>query len=188
MTTVRNEPLVGVNLTTTSYLVLGLVALSGPTTPYDLKRFVSRSIGYFWTFPHSQLYTEPERLAEAGLLAEERESAGRRRRTFAITPAGRDALHEWLATPQFKATEIRDLGLLQLFFGGLVESSAVTELARAQLGAHRTRLAEYEGIAVDQAETPEMTYPLTTLRLGLAFERAALAFWQSIVESPPQSR
>lgn len=188
MTTVRNELSADLKLTTTSYLVLGLVALSGPTTPYELKRFVGRSIGYFWTFPHSQLYTEPERLAGAGLLAEEREGSGRRRRTFAITPSGRDALHEWLATPQFKATEIRDIGLLKLFFGGLVEGAAVAELARAQHEAHRERLDEYEAIEGEQAPTPEMTYPLTTLRLGLAFERAALAFWQSILEDPPQAR
>ena len=56
-------------LSTTSYLVLGMIALRGPSTPYDLKRAVSRSVGYFWHFPHAQLYSEPDRLADAGLLA-----------------------------------------------------------------------------------------------------------------------
>jgi PadR family transcriptional regulator, regulatory protein AphA len=53
-----------------SYLVLGIIAMRGPTTPYDLKRFVQLSIGHFWPFPHTQLYAEPARLAEAGLLEE----------------------------------------------------------------------------------------------------------------------
>jgi len=50
--------------------------LRGPSTPYDLKRFVQLSVGNFWPFPHTQLYAEPARLAEAGLL----EETGRRRR------------------------------------------------------------------------------------------------------------
>ena len=55
-------------LTPTSYLVLGLIALLGRATSYDLKAMVGRSIGYFWTFPHSQLYAEPDRLVGMGLL------------------------------------------------------------------------------------------------------------------------
>ncbi len=62
-----------------SYLVLGIVAVRGPSTSYDLKRFVQLSIGHFWPFPHTQLYAEPARLAEAGLLEETQEESGRRR-------------------------------------------------------------------------------------------------------------
>ena len=69
-----------VRLGPVSYLVLGIVALRGPSTPYDLKRFVQLSIGHFWPFPHTQLYAEPARLADAGLLEEMREESGRRRR------------------------------------------------------------------------------------------------------------
>lgn len=58
----------------TSYLVLGMIGLRGPSTSYDLKRAVSRTVSYFWPFPHSQLYGEPERLTEAGLLACKSES------------------------------------------------------------------------------------------------------------------
>ena len=50
-------------LTPTSYLVLGLVAREGPSTPYDLKRHVAATIGHFWSFPHALLYKEPPRLA-----------------------------------------------------------------------------------------------------------------------------
>lgn len=164
--------------------MLGIIALAGPSTPYDLKRFVAGSIGYFWTFPHSQLYTEPGRLAAGGLLIEEREQAGRRRRTFAISDAGRRALQAWLAEPQSRPTEIRDLGLLQLFFGALVDHEDVVELARAQELAHTDRLAEYRAID-QQTSGPEMSYPRDTLRLGLAFEEAAVAFWRSMAKATP---
>jgi PadR family transcriptional regulator, regulatory protein AphA len=62
-----------VRLGPTSYVVLGTIALRGASTPYDLKRFVETTLGHFWAFPHSQLYAEPARLAEAGLLDEDRE-------------------------------------------------------------------------------------------------------------------
>src|SRR5258708_11019329 len=44
-----------VRLSPTSYLVLGLIGLRGASTPYDLKRAVSRTVSYFWPFPHAAL-------------------------------------------------------------------------------------------------------------------------------------
>ena len=54
-------------LTPVSYLVLGWISRR-PATPYELKRMSAQSVGYFWEFPHSQLYAEPARLAKLGLL------------------------------------------------------------------------------------------------------------------------
>src|ERR1700754_4990255 len=99
-----------------SYLVLGITALRGPSTPYDLKRFVQLSIGHFWPFPHTQLYAEPERLAQAGLLTETREESGRRRRHYELTEAGRERLEEWLAQAVTSAREGGELALWRLFF------------------------------------------------------------------------
>ena len=168
------------SLTPTSYVVLGLVAVCGEATPYDLKAMAAQTVGNFWSFPHSQLYSEPPRLAELGLLAEEREETGRRRRTFRLTGPGRTALQEWLAEPKGSNSELRDLGLLKLFFGSVAGSPAdVVSNARAQAGVHRQRLAEYE----QKATTPAMDRHMrATLRLGLAYERAAVAFWDSVAE------
>src|SRR5512133_344349 len=91
------------DLTPVSYVVLGLVARDGPSTPYALKTAVGRGIAHFWQFPHSQIYAETERLARLGLLAEEREQTGRRRRSYRITAAGRAALAAWLAEPTDEA-------------------------------------------------------------------------------------
>lgn len=171
------------SLTPTSYLVLGLAAERGPVTPYDLKRIVARSIGYFWSFPHSQLYAEPARLAGQGLLVEEQEETGRRRRSYTITEQGRAALDAWLVEPTTDPTVVRDLGLLKLFFGALAEPEAVVALARRQRAAHAERLAVYEGLDGDGESPP--SHHGATLRMGLAFERAAVAFWDEIAANPP---
>ena len=167
-----------------SYLVLGIVALRGPSTPYDLKRFVQLSIGHFWPFPHTQLYAEPARLAELGLLEETREETGRRRKHYSITESGREVLAEWLGEPVTNPTEYRDLGLLKLFFGSLLASDDIASLARAQVAAHETANADLEKIRahVESVATPAQ---LATLELGLRWNRTAADFWAEVESDPP---
>jgi PadR family transcriptional regulator, regulatory protein AphA len=120
------------DLTPVSFVVLGLVARDGPSTPYALKAAVGRGIAHFWQFPHSQIYAETERLARLGLLAEEREQTGRRRRSYRITAQGRAALAAWLAEPTDEPVQVRSLGLLKLFFAQHAEPDDVAELAAVQ--------------------------------------------------------
>ena len=124
-----------------SYVVLGLVARDGPSTPYELKTAVGRGIAHFWQFPHSQIYAESERLARLGLLAETREHSGRRRRTYRITRQGRAALAAWLAEPTSEPIQYRSLGLLQLYFGWFASPEDVAAIARTQAEMHRERSA-----------------------------------------------
>jgi DNA-binding PadR family transcriptional regulator len=175
-------------LSSTSYLVLGLLAREGPSTPYDLKRHVAATIGNFWSFPHALLYKEPPRLVELGLLTEEREEEGRRRRLFTITSAGSDALREWLERPSWEATELRDPGLLQLFFADQGSSETRGDIAREQLPIHRAKLAGYETEellerASDGASSGHLTLERwrgQTLRMGVLYERAAVDFWEGV--------
>ena len=165
----------------TSYVVLGLLAVAGPLTPYDLKAEVAGGVGYFWAFPHSQLYGEPARLAALGLVEEEREETGRRRRVFHITDAGRAAVAAWVAEPVQAHPQIRDLALLKLYLGGLVPPERTAELADDQQRAHRERLAVYEQIDAALRDG-SARHEHATVRLGLAYERAATAFWAEIAE------
>jgi PadR family transcriptional regulator, regulatory protein AphA len=134
------------DLTPVSYVVLGLVARDGPSTPYALKAAVGRGIAHFWQFPHSQIYAETERLARLGLLAEEREQTGRRRRSYRITAEGRAALAAWLAEPTDEPLQVRSLGLLKLFFAQHASPDDVAELARAQAELHRRWVEVTNGI------------------------------------------
>jgi PadR family transcriptional regulator, regulatory protein AphA len=129
-----------------SYVVLGLVARDGPSTPYAIKTAVGRGVAQFWPFPHSQIYAESERLARLGLLAEEREHTGRRRRSYRITAEGRATLAGWLAEPTAEPPQFRSLGLLKLFFSQHAEPEHVLELAKAQLTLHRQFLDATAGI------------------------------------------
>lgn len=175
-------------LTPTSYLVLGLLAREGPSTPYGLERLVAATLGNFWSFPHTLLYTEPSRLESVGLVTETRESEGRRRRMFAITSAGLDALTAWLGRPVHASTELRDLGLLQLFFMDLASDEARLRLADVQLATHGATLSAYEedarierrgGTSGAGLRTVEH-WRGATLPMGLLYERAAVEFWSGV--------
>ena len=161
-------------LTAVSYMVLGLVENAGQATPYQLKQFAARSVGNFWTIQHAQLYTECERLAKAGLLDEERESGGRRRRTYRLTAAGSEALDAWRAAPATELGELRSPGLLQLFFG-----AEKGPLAEAQIVSHAAKLAEYEELHARAKDWLPEGQRLS-LEAGIAHEREWLRFWRSL--------
>lgn len=165
-----------IRLTQTSYIVLGLVQLAGTATPYDLKRFVSVSVGYFWAIPHSQLYAEPTRLAAAGYLKEKQEEGGRRRKVYSITAKGRKALESWADRPAEERAELRDPAILKLFFGADPQ-----ELARQQVEALEAQLEEYAEI---RATAPKglPPGPMLALDAGVAYARAGLAFWRGLLK------
>jgi DNA-binding PadR family transcriptional regulator len=168
-----------IRLTAVSYMVLGLIERAGEATPYQVKQFAAQSVGNFWSIQHAQLYTESARLAKAGLLAEEREKGGRRRRTYRLTKAGRAALRDWLAEPETSLGELRSPGLLQLFFG-----AEKAPLARAQLEAHARKLAEYEQLhEAAGAWLPEGQR--LALEAGIAHEREWLRFWREVGDIDP---
>jgi PadR family transcriptional regulator AphA len=169
-------------LTPISFIVLGLVRWAGEATPYRLKQLVAASVGNFWTLQHAQLYSEPERLAQAGYLTEQRERGGRRRRQYAITDKGREALDEWRAEPTGAIPELRAPALLKLFFG-----ADPAELAPMQIEAHRSKLAEYEQIRLTMPESvPEG--PRLALEAGIASARQQIDWWEAVMVSPDGNR
>lgn len=170
-------------LSTTSYVVLGMIGLRGPSTPYDLKRGIGHSVGYFWPFPHAQLYAEPERLEQMGLLALESEATGRRRKVYSLTGAGRRVLRDWLASPTNEHFQMRDIAELKLFFSELGDPGNVARLAREQVRQHEERIAVYEQMQDRFGEIPAVAKRMVTLRLGLEMEHAALRFWRALAES-----
>jgi PadR family transcriptional regulator AphA len=178
-----------VELSPVSYVVLGLVARDGPATPYALKSAVGRGVAYFWQFPHSQIYAETERLARLGLLAEEREQTGRRRRSYRITAQGRAALAAWLAEPASEPPQFRSLGLLKLYFSQHARDEDVAALARSQVELHRQFQEGVDGIIGRLRARGDRPGQLAVAELMADAFRAMAGHWQRIeralAEPPP---
>jgi DNA-binding PadR family transcriptional regulator len=136
-------------LTTTSYAVLGLLAIR-PWSTYELTQQMDRSLGRIWPRATSKLYEEPKKLARHGFARAAEERVGRRRRTvYSITPKGRRALESWLQEPSAPPV-LESEQLLKVFYSDcgsradlLATLGAAREWAQQQSAGSRDIGLEY---------------------------------------------
>jgi PadR family transcriptional regulator, regulatory protein AphA len=175
-------------LSATAKVILGMIA-ARPRSGYEIKQLVDHSARFFWAASYGQIYPELKRLEEAGLVAGSDASQGARQRTvYKLTAKGKRAAREWIdSEPQ--VFELRDEGLLELFFAGSIEPARAAEIARERAGeAARTaaELTEIEEMVerLERDAGPEYSADpgsRTVLRYGIElnewtaewFERAA---------------
>jgi DNA-binding PadR family transcriptional regulator len=133
-----------VDLTSTSYALLGLLAVK-PWTTYELARQMDRTLSRFWPRARSKLYEEPRKLVERGLARATEDAVGKRSRTiYTITPQGRRALAAWVAAPgQGPVLEFEQL--MKVFFA---ENGTTDDLRRtlrdARAWAHERTLVNID--------------------------------------------
>jgi DNA-binding PadR family transcriptional regulator len=136
-------------LTTTSYAILGLLALRSWTT-YELATQMERTLNRIWPRTRSKLYEEPKKLVAHGLAKASKDRVGKRPRTvYAITPAGRRALAAWLKTPA-ASVQLEAEPLVRLFFAdqgtrddALATLAATREWAEEQLDVFAEATSAY---------------------------------------------
>jgi DNA-binding PadR family transcriptional regulator len=154
-------------LSPTAYVILGMVS-GEPRSGYEIKAIVDNTVRFFWAASYGQIYPELKRLSEAGLIAGSDAPRGDRKRTvYEITADGEAELRDWLRRPP-ETAEMREEGLLKLFFSGSLEP----EEAAATLRAMRERKEEL-GRQL-RAMEPEKAgledpFPLIVLRAGIEF-------------------
>jgi DNA-binding PadR family transcriptional regulator len=155
-----------IRLTQTSYAVLAVFQHLGEATSYDLKQAIEQTIENFWQVPHTTAYDEPARLAAGGYLSVRQEPAGRRRKRYALTDAGREALAAWTAEATAAPPQLRDELMLKLFAG-----ADPAPLLGPRRAWHEAKVAELERLLtlVREANGPEG--PARTLVAGIAYHR-----------------
>lgn len=127
-------------LTTTSYVILGHLALRSWST-YELAQQMKRSTRHYWPRAESKIYEEPKKLVAHGLATATREYTGRRpRAVYTITDKGRNALRRWLDEPGQPP---------------LVEFEGVVKVLFAEQGTKEQLLATLRSIGEDAQRTQE---------------------------------
>jgi DNA-binding PadR family transcriptional regulator len=127
-------------LSPTAYVILGTLGWQ-PMSGYEIKSIVDNSTRFFWAASYGQIYPELRRLASAGLIeGKASPQGGRRRNVYRLTAAGRKELRAWLhAEPEI--FELRDEGLLKVFFADAAGGESVAGTLEAKRRTHE-RLAE----------------------------------------------
>jgi|GraSoiStandDraft_41_1057321.scaffolds.fasta_scaffold469234_2 PadR family transcriptional regulator, regulatory protein AphA len=157
-----------------AYVVLGMVRL-GARSGYEIKQAVELSIRFFWTISQAQIYPSLELLERANLVRGRSEPRGRRpRRVYEITAAGEHELREWLRRQEPMSFELRDLGLVKLFFADVLGRQEALNLLASIKRRSQGRVSTLQAIqsAGEQAEQEGNLHPLLTLRMGIAFHQA----------------
>ncbi|MEU6660170.1 PadR family transcriptional regulator [Streptomyces sp. NPDC046821] len=121
--------------------------LEKPSSGLELTRRFDKSIGYFWSATHQQIYRELGRLErEAYIRALPSPTPARgQKKEYEVLPEGRAELARWTAASQ-DPKPLRDPLLLRLRAAAVVGTDGIEADLRRHLDLHRRQLAEYEEI------------------------------------------
>ena len=169
-----------------------LVALAErPAAGADLARRFERSIGYFWSATHQQIYRVLGRMEGDGWVAASEHAQADRptRKVYAATALGREALAAWLAEPTGVTPLRSDLAvkLRGAAYGDRAQVRAMVEGARAD---HVLRLEHWRSLAKTDFPDPaaltgaDLDHHLV-LRGGILLEEAQVAWLTEYLEAQP---
>jgi DNA-binding PadR family transcriptional regulator len=164
-------------LTPTGKAILGMLSL-GKTSGYDIKQLVDKSTRHFWAASYGQIYPELRRLEDQGLVTgHEEPTGGRPRRVYELTERGRTALEDWLSSDLDPLYELRDEGMLKLFF-----SDALPEQRLANICSMRQRMEQkLEQLLAVKAHAQEMSPgPALTLDLGVSTTQTFIQWCEAV--------
>jgi DNA-binding PadR family transcriptional regulator len=168
------------------FAVLGMLSM-GLETGYAMKKHVEANLGHFWNESYGQIYPILRQLVTEGLATcqVEQPAGSRRRKRYALTPAGGDELRAWLVQPPESQPPRLEL-LLKLSFGERVPLEACEQLIRDHSETCDRDIAHLAGIESALREAPgrhpDQPYWLMTLRYGRAVRQAERAWCDETLE------
>jgi DNA-binding PadR family transcriptional regulator len=163
----------------------------GARSGYEVKQAVEVSIRFFWTISHAQIYPSLELLERSGLVRGRSDPRGRRpRRVYEITPAGEQALEEWLRREDPIPFELRDLGLVKLFLADGLDRGDALALLEAVKRRSEERVKTLQEIepAGEEAADEGNVHPVLTLRMGIAVHQAMVDVCQEFEQRLAEGR
>ncbi|MBT2471286.1 PadR family transcriptional regulator [Streptomyces sp. ISL-66] len=174
--------------------------LEKPGSGYELARRFDRSIGYFWTATHQQIYRVLKRMEGDGWVdvLEVAQRARPDKKEYSVVPAGRDALRAWLHEP-IQPDSVRHELAVKIRGAAFDDPAALILEVERHHRAHADRLTHYlagelrDFPAVDApaADAPAVGAPAAddagralqhvVLRGGIAYERMQLAWLEDVL-------
>jgi DNA-binding PadR family transcriptional regulator len=164
--------------------------LEKPGSGYELARRFDRSIGYFWTATHQQIYRVLRRMEDDGLL-DVREVPQRGRpdkKEYSVAAPGRAALTAWLRRP-VEPESLRHELAVKIRGAAFDDPSALISEVERHRTAHEDRLGRYLSGERRDFAGPHAPRPLdagqelqhVVLRGGIAFERMTIAWLDDVL-------
>ncbi|MFF8864112.1 PadR family transcriptional regulator [Streptomyces sp. NPDC015139] len=169
--------------------------LEKPGSGYELARRFGRSIGYFWTATHQQIYRVLKRMQDDGWVdVRDVPQQGRPdKKEYSVADLGRAALSSWLHDPIEPESVRHDLAV-KIRGAAFDDPTALIREVERHRQAHRDQLAHYlAGEARDfpapepgsaAAKAPldaERELQHVVLRGGIAYERMMIDWLDDVL-------
>jgi DNA-binding PadR family transcriptional regulator len=121
----------------------------------DLTRRFDRSIGFFWTATHQQIYRVLARMEADGWVRSEQVAQQGRpdKKVYDVTPAGRRELERWLGEPLSREQYRSELAV-KLRAASYGDRGPLLEELAALRAEHATRLALFEELEARDYPSP----------------------------------
>jgi DNA-binding PadR family transcriptional regulator len=165
---------------------------------YELARRFDRSIGFFWSASHQQIYRVLKRMEEHGWVVSEVVGQQGRpdKKVYTASPDGRAELARWIAAPA------EDIGPLRSELGVKIRAAAHGDLAalRTEVARHRDahaqrlevyRLIEKTDFPAPHRLTGTALHQYLVLRGGIRVEAGFTEWCDEVLAAlapPSQSR
>ena len=167
-----------------------LVALrEQPASGLELAKRFARSIGFFWSATHQQIYRVLGRMESDGWVRVETVAQHGRpdKKVYDVTPLGETALSDWLAEPLLETPLRSDLAV-KLRGASFGNREAVLESVRGRLADHHTRLDHYRLLMKRDYTSPTTLAGLEldqylVLRGGILMEETWIAWLTEYLEA-----
>ena len=171
-------------LPATAWAVLGTLSFGEELSGYDIKTWADWSLDYFyWSPSFSQVYSELKRLEKHGFVVS-RSIPGetRKRRTYAITPEGLDALRRWTRTAGVVRPALKHPTILHLWLGHLDDP----ENLKARVREHIEQMTELRDGAAARATNagsePSWAYAQMVMNWSRRHYESEIAMAEELLE------
>ncbi|MEU6963929.1 PadR family transcriptional regulator [Streptomyces chrestomyceticus] len=164
--------------------------LEKPGSGYELARRFERSIGYFWTATHQQIYRVLKRMETDGWVeVREVPQQGRPdKKEYSVAAPGRTALSSWLHEPIEPESVRHDLAV-KIRGAAFDDPAALIHEVERHHQAHTDRLAHY--LAGERRDFTGLEAPAVldagqqlqhaVLRGGIAYERMTITWLEDVL-------
>ncbi|MEU3535472.1 PadR family transcriptional regulator [Streptomyces murinus] len=171
--------------------------LEKPGSGYELARRFERSIGYFWTATHQQIYRVLKRMENDGWVdaRDVPQQSRPDKKEYSVADLGRAALSSWLHDPIEPESVRHDLAV-KIRGAAFDDPAALIHEVQRHRQAHRDRLTHYlAGQARDFTEPEPAARPAdpgappdaerelqyAVLRGGIAYERMMIGWLDDVL-------
>ena len=132
-----------------------LVSLSErPGTGIELTRRFDRSIGFFWSATHQQIYKVLRRMEADGWLHSAAGSARSTERCYSVTAPGRQVLEQWVGS-ETPAAAVRSEVAVKMRGASFGDRSQLLTALHDLRVEHRARHAHFEQLEREQFPDPD---------------------------------